>query len=186
MAIACDKRLGQQAMTVSMNYPKVFSVNNNVFYGLAGFASDVQTVSEHVTYKCNLYQLEEGRQMAPKTFANMLSALLYEKRWGPYFISPVIAGIDEATGEAYICSTDLIGCMSEAHDFAVGGTASPGLYGMCEALWEPDLGPEELFETAAQAMLNALDRDALSGWGAEVFLLTRDRCVRRTLRGRQD
>ena len=37
------------------------------------------------------------------------------------------------------------------------------LLGMCEALWQPDMSPEEIFECIAQALTNALDRDASSG-----------------------
>lgn len=88
---------------------------------------------------------------------------------------------------------DLIGCPMETKDFVVGGTCTEQLYGMCESLWRPDLvmailctytltfafvcdqcliqEPEDLFETVSQALLNAVDRDALSGWGAIVHIM---------------
>jgi 20S proteasome subunit beta 3 len=47
-------------------------------------------------------------------------------------------------------------------------------------------GPEELFETISQAFLNAVDRDALSGWGAYVYIIEKDKVTRRLLKGRQD
>lgn len=56
-------------------------------------------------------------------------------------------------------------------DFVVAGTCSEQLYGMCEALWEPDLAPNELFESISQALINACDRDAISGWGAVVHIM---------------
>lgn len=31
--------------------------------------------------------------------------------------------------------------------------------------------PDDLFETLSQALLNAVDRDALSGWGAVVHIM---------------
>jgi len=31
--------------------------------------------------------------------------------------------------------------------------------------------PEDLFETVSQSLMNAVDRDALSGWGAIVYIL---------------
>lgn len=34
---------------------------------------------------------------------------------------------------------DVIGCINWAKDFVVSGTAGPSLYGICEALYEPDL-----------------------------------------------
>lgn len=42
---------------------------------------------------------------------------------------------------------------------------------MAESLWEPNLAPEDLFETISQTLLNAVDRDAYSGWGAVVWLI---------------
>jgi 20S proteasome subunit beta 3 len=42
---------------------------------------------------------------------------------------------------------------------------------MLEALYQPDLGPDELFETMSQAFLSAVDRDAISGWGVVTYIL---------------
>jgi len=33
-------------------------------------------------FRHKLYQLREERDMKPETFASLVSALLYEKRWG--------------------------------------------------------------------------------------------------------
>lgn len=85
------------------------------------------------------------------------------------------------------CSSfDSIGCIDFAKDFIVSGTASDQLFGTCEGLWEPDLEPEDLFETISQALLNAVDRDALSGWGAHVYIIEKDKVTKRLLKGRQD
>lgn len=32
-------------------------------------------------------------------------------------------------------------------------------------------GPDDLFETISQALVNAFDRDAVSGWGAVVYIM---------------
>ncbi len=32
-------------------------------------------------------------------------------------------------------------------------------------------GPEQLFETVSQCLLSGMDRDALSGWGAVVYVM---------------
>lgn len=59
-------------------------------------------------------------------------------RFGPYFCSPVIAGLEQ-DGKAYLCGMDSIGAIETAHDFMVAGTAPDSLYGMCESMWRPDL-----------------------------------------------
>jgi 20S proteasome subunit beta 3 len=138
VAIACDLRLGMQALTVSNNFPKIFQYGD-VFLGLTGLATDVSTVSDLFRYKVNMYRLREERNISPQTMANLVSSSLYERRFGPYFVSPVIAGINQTTGKPFICGFDSIGCIDFAKDFIVSGTASDQLFGTCEGLWEPDL-----------------------------------------------
>lgn len=57
---------------------------------------------------------------------------------------------------------------------------------MCESMWRPGLGPDELFETLAQCLMSGQDRDALSGWGAIVHVITPNKVITRTLKGRMD
>ncbi|OMJ07554.1 putative proteasome subunit beta type-3 [Smittium culicis] len=185
VAIAADKRLGQQALTVDMEFEKIFPISNKTYIGLPGLATDVQTLREKFRYKANMYRLNEQREFEPKAFANMVSSTLYEKRFGPYFIEPIVAGLDK-NNEPYICGMDLLGCMDVAKDFIVAGSADENLKGMCEGLWEPDLEPEDLFETISQALLNAVDRDAISGWGAVVYIITPDSVITRHLKSRMD
>ena len=44
VAIASDKRFGIQYSTVSMDFPKIFEMGPHLYLGLAGLATDVQTV----------------------------------------------------------------------------------------------------------------------------------------------
>ena len=118
-----------------------------------------------------MYALNEEREMKPKTFGNMLCSLLYEKRFGPYYTEPLVAGL-EADNTPFICGMDLIGAPVYTDDFVVCGTAEDSLYGTCETMYRPNLEPDDLFETLAQALLSAVDRDCLSGWGGIVHIIT--------------
>lgn len=71
-------------------------------------------------------------------------------------------------------------------DFVVAGTCSENLYGMAESLYRPDMSSEELFEVISQALLSAVDRDALSGWGAVVHVITPEGVTTRRLKARMD
>ena len=44
VAIATDKRLGQQFLTLSREFPKIFSITDRLYIGLTGLATDVQTL----------------------------------------------------------------------------------------------------------------------------------------------
>lgn len=184
-AIASDSRLGIQGQTVSTKFQKVFKMHDRLFIGMSGLASDVQTLSQQLKYRLNLYKLREEREMKPITFGHMVSSALYEKRFGPWFVEPVVAGLN-SDGTPFITAMDLVGAEVFTSDFVVAGTCSESLYGMCESLYRKDLEPEDLFEVVSQALLSAVDRDAMSGWGAVVHIVTADRIVTRRLQARMD
>jgi 20S proteasome subunit beta 3 len=188
VAIASDLRLGNQALTVATNFEKIFPVTDRVYLGLPGLATDVLTLKERFRYRVNMYTIKEGREIEPQTFAHLVSSTLYERRFGPFFVEPIIAGLTKPSegSKPFIAGTDLIGCLTLPKDFVVAGTASDKLFGTAESLWEPDLEPEDLFETISQTLLNAVDRDAFSGWGAIVHIITPDKIITRKLKGRMD
>jgi len=188
VAIASDLRLGNQALTVATNFEKVFPVTDRIYLGMAGLATDVLTLRERFRFRVNMYTIKEEREIEPETFAHLVSSTLYERRFGPYFIEPIIAGITSPAkgSKPFIAGADLIGCLNFAKDFVVVGTASDELFGIAEGLWEPDLEPEDLFETISQTFLNAVDRDAFSGWGAIVHIITPEKVITRKLQARMD
>jgi 20S proteasome subunit beta 3 len=184
-AIASDRRLGVQFQTIATDFQRIFEIHETLYVGLSGLATDVQTMYQRLKFRHKLYNLREERNMRPETFASLVSAMLYEKRFGPYFCEPIIAGLNE-DGTPFICTTDLIGAKQLSKDFVVSGTASESLYGACESMYKPDLEPEELFETISQALLSSVDRDCISGWGGIVHVVSADQVITRTLKGRMD
>ena len=186
VGIAADRRLGVQLQTVSTDFTKLFDLGPKLYVGLAGLATDVQTVSNLLRFRKGLYELKEERDMSPPVLAHTLSALLYEKRFGPYFCEPIVAGLDDKTNRPFLAGMDLIGAAVNEHDFVVSGTCTGNLYGMCESLYRPNMKPDQLFETLAQALLSAVDRDAMSGWGGVVHIITPDGVTTKELKGRQD
>jgi 20S proteasome subunit beta 3 len=186
VAIASDRRYGIRNQTVGMNFERIFKMHDSCFVGLSGLATDVQTVSQKLKFRANMYKLREERDIKPSAMANLVSSLLYEKRFGPYFCEPIICGIEGDDNKPFICAQDLIGAACYASDFVVGGTCGEALYGMCESLFKKDMEPEDLFETISQALLSSVDRDCLSGWGAVVHIITVDKIITRELKGRQD
>jgi len=185
VAICSDMRLGVSQQTVATDFQKVFKIHDRMFVGLSGLATDMQTLLHKFKFRHNLYKLREERNMKVETFANMVSAMLYEKRFGPYYCEPVIAGI-EADGTPYITGMDLIGAMAPASDFVVAGNNTESLFGACESFWRKDMEPEELFETISQCMVSGTGRDCLAGWGALVHVITMDGVITRTLKSRMD
>lgn len=67
-------------MTLGCDFQKIFPINDKLYVGLPGLASDVETLNEKFRMKVNLYKMNEDREITPKTFAHLVSSTLYEKR----------------------------------------------------------------------------------------------------------
>ncbi|KAF7684734.1 Proteasome subunit beta type-3-A [Astathelohania contejeani] len=185
VTIISDNRLAQRSITTSTSYTRIHKINPRLYIGLASFVPDCQVLLKKLIKNYNLFELNEGRPMEPSEFTQMVSYILYSKRFSPYIVMPVIAGI-QSDGTPYVANMDQIGCITDPTDFVVAGTAEKNLAGLCEAIYEPELDEEELFTVTTQAFLNAIDRDALSGWGAVCYSITPERVIKRTIKGRQD
>lgn len=185
-AIGTDLRFGVQGMTVATNYEKVFEIGPQLYVGLPGLATDTETVVQRLKLRVNLYELKEGRKMQPAVLTKMIANMLYERRFGPYFVEPVIAGWDTKKQKPFVGSMDVIGCITETDEFALAGTCNEQLYGMSEALWQPDMTPDELFECISQTMMNAFDRDAVSGMGAIIHIIEKGKVTTRKIKTRMD
>jgi 20S proteasome subunit beta 3 len=186
VGIASDRRFGAKQQTIGMDMQRVFKINNRTLIGFGGLATDVSTVYEDLKMKTDLYKLREDRDIKVKTFDNLVSNYLYSKRFGPFFIEPVIAGLDGDDFTPFLSGQDLIGMPVFTENFVVVGTAESSLYGVCETFYKPDLGPDELSEVMAQCIVQATDRDCLSGYGATIYILTPDRLIVREVQGRHD
>mmetsp|Transcript_350 Transcript_350/g.634 ORF Transcript_350/g.634 Transcript_350/m.634 type:complete len:205 (-) Transcript_350:80-694(-) len=185
VAIASDQRLGVQLQTLACDATRVFRMNDTLYLGLTGLMTDITSLENTFKFKLNLYKMREGRNIAPTTFANLVSSTLYEKRFGPYFSEPVIAGLNKDK-TPFLCAMDLLGAAAFADDFVVSGTCAESLFGTCETFYRPNMNPDELFECISQSLLSALDRDCISGWGAMVYVITPEGTTVRKLKARMD
>lgn len=148
VAIASDKRFGVEMSTISNSVSKLFEYGNNIILGMSGLSTDISSLyiehdlkhfrSRVFDNKFKLFKLQRNSMMTTYQFMNFVSSTLYSRRFSPYFVEPVLCGIDH-DGESRIASTDLIGCINYADDFVVSGTASNSLYGICESYFEPNL-----------------------------------------------
>lgn len=185
VAIASDLRYGQQFQTIATSFAKYFRITKKSYLGLTGLTTDVQTFAAKIQEHANLYKLDEEREMSPEVLSHFVAAFQYEKRFSPYIINPVIAGLNDKN-EPFVSSMDSIGATTKPGNFVVAGTAAEYLYGVCESFWKPDMEASELAECAASVFLAGIGRDAYSGWGAQITIICPDVIVTRELKCRQD
>lgn len=180
VAIGTDTRLGVSLQTVGTNFQKVFIMQDNIIMGLAGLATDIQTFHKKIQYKLNMYKLRENRDMLPRTFASLVGTTLYEHRFGPFFVTPIVIGLQD--GQPIIYNYDAIGTQTDTEKFAVIGSAGDNFHALCEAYYKEGLGAEQLEDIVANTLVSGLDRDILAGWGGKVYVMTNDKITEKCLK----
>ena len=98
--------------------------------------------SEKLQFRLKMFKLREDRDITPTMLGSLVSSMLYERRFGYYFVEPIVCGLEpqeDGSSKPFVMATDLIGAACFPGNFAVGGTCSESLYGMCESLWKEDM-----------------------------------------------
>ncbi|KAH8254949.1 hypothetical protein KR038_009599 [Drosophila bunnanda] len=186
VVIATDYHPGShQTELPDSGFKKVFKVNSRTFLGLTGLQMDILAVRDRAMNRHNQSELSQCREMSPKEFSMVLSNLLSKQRSKPYYVEPVVAGLEPdleaGTLKPYICYMDWIGCRKETQNFLVAGTCAAQLTGMCSTLWKPDLSPDELFEVISTALHRGLARHPTTRLGTSllVYLIAEDTITER-------
>lgn len=182
--IISDTRLGDGNITKSCNFQRVFQITPQGFVGFTMFAPDGQIMIKDIKRESKLFELANGRNMSVNELSNCVSHYLYKHRTSPRYVEPIIAGID-VNGLPFISGQDCLGCPAE-YSFVASGTAEKNLIGLAEALFTENMDDTDLFTTGMQIFLNAIDRDALSGWGAVAYLIGQESVTRREVKSRMD
>ena len=105
VAIASDTRFGVSQTTLAHDMQRIFKINNTTLLGMSGLQSDVLTVKHELEMQTKIYSLEEHRDIGCRTFNNFVSSFLFSKRFGPYFVEPLVAGLEEG-GKPFISGSD--------------------------------------------------------------------------------
>lgn len=78
-------------------------INGQLLCGFTGLWTDVLTVMQDLSSEVALKSLGEGdRPISPAALAGLLSTLLYSRRGSPFFVEPIVAGLD-SRGKPYLC-----------------------------------------------------------------------------------
>ncbi len=170
VVLAADRRVSYGTFVLSKSAKKVFLVNERVGISTAGLPGDFQELVDVVKFNMTLYELDLDRKASPTNVAKLLSLLLYQGRFrGIYYAELIVGGLEN--GEPKILVLDPAGGLME-EKFAAVGTGAQIATGILEREYEESLGEEEAISLAEKAMREAISRDALSGDGIDLLVIT--------------
>ncbi|MEM0017468.1 MAG: proteasome subunit beta [Candidatus Korarchaeum sp.] len=170
VVLAADRRVSYSSFILSKSARKVFLINERVGISTAGLPGDFQELVDIARYNITMYELENDKVATPTNVARLLSILLYQGRFsGIYYAEIIVGGIDGGGPRVFVL--DPAGGLME-ENFAAVGTGAQIATGILERNFRDGMSEGEAVELAERSMREAISRDALSGDGIDILVIT--------------
>ena len=167
--LAAEKRVSYGYYIMSRAGKKVFKITDRIGAACAGLVSDMQILVREVGAYARLYEYEVGRPMSVRAAAKLMSNILFAQRLFPLLTQTIVGGIDEEGPVLYVL--DPLGSVVPDKYAAVGSGAEIAM-GVLEADYKDGIAVSDGRELALKAIRSAISRDAISGDGVDVLLIT--------------
>ncbi|KAJ1913837.1 Proteasome subunit beta type-6 [Mycoemilia scoparia] len=166
--------------------PKAFKFTNNTVLATTGYRADCKSMAKSVQAQITKYAHDHGKEMSVEAMAQMLSIMMYQKRFFSYYVFPIVAGIDKE-GKGAVYSYDPVGNMERVGFRAFGSSSAllqPFIDDQLGFKNRADIKPEEreLHLPDLQQAKNiitdvfngAAERDIYTGDGLQLFTITKE------------
>ena len=171
VVLAADRRATAGTMIAHKRTKKVYKIDDNLGLTTAGLVGDLQLLARYITAEAELYKLKRSLPMSVEAAATLTANILAGRRYFPYWVQLVIGGVDPRGNHVF--SLDMAGGSLE-DKYVSTGSGSPYVYGILEDHWTDDTDIKAGVDLAVRAVNAAMRRDAASGEGIDVAVITRD------------
>eukprot|EP01115_Flamella_aegyptia_P005407 TRINITY_DN227_c0_g1_i1.p1 TRINITY_DN227_c0_g1~~TRINITY_DN227_c0_g1_i1.p1 ORF type:complete len:216 (+),score=58.20 TRINITY_DN227_c0_g1_i1:74-721(+) len=177
--VAADTRLSEGYSIASRYAPKIFRLTDKCVLATSGMQADAATLQKTIKIRLEMYQHQNGKQMSTPAIAQMLSNMLYYKRFFPYYTFNVLAGVDEQ-GVGCVYSYDAVGSY-ERVKYSSSGTGQTLTQPLLDNqvgkknqqnVLETDLTVTEAEELVKDAFNSAGERDIYTGDHVDMYTIT--------------
>ncbi|UCD14239.1 MAG: archaeal proteasome endopeptidase complex subunit beta [Thermoplasmatales archaeon] len=167
--IASERRATTGTLIAHKATKKVYKIDDHLALGTAGLVGDLQVLARYLSAEVNLYRLKRDRNVPIKSAATLMSNILNQRKFYPYYVQLILGGWDSEGG--HIFSLDAAGG-AIPDKYTAGGSGSPYVFGVLEDQYKDDLTADEGIDIAVRAISAAMERDAASGNGIDVAVIT--------------
>ena len=166
VVVGADHRATMGHFIANKNVQKLFRIGKNLALTTAGLVGHAQSLSRTLSAEISLFELRRQQPMTVKGAATMTANILVGK---PHWVQLLIVGVDEEGGHVY--SIDSAGG-SIPDSYCATGSGSPYMYGVLEDNYTDGMNRSEALKLAARALYASGQRDAASGNGMDLAVIT--------------
>jgi proteasome beta subunit len=169
--LSSEKRVSYGYMVMSKSGKKTFKITNYIGAACAGLIADMQVLLRQVAAYTKLYELDHKRRITVQSASKTIATLLFQRRFFPYITQTIIGGIDDKGPSIYVL--DPLGSLIR-DTYATVGSGAEIAIGVLEDSYRTDLSLAEGKDLIIRAMKSAIARDAASGNGIDLMIITND------------
>jgi len=170
--IASDRQTTAGMMVYHKKTQKLYQITDNILMGAAGLVGDIQALVKILQANLKLKYLRSKNEPTAEEAASFLSTLMNYYKWFPFFSEVIIVGKDNDDYNIY--SIDEAGGLEKFDNFTSTGSGMVFALGVLETEYKENMGEEEAKELAKRAIMAAIKRDLGSGYGIEIWTLTKE------------
>jgi proteasome beta subunit len=151
---------------------KVHKIDNHVGVTIAGTVAEAQNMIDTLRYYANIYKLENQKPIPVKSLARISANILFATRFYPLIADFLIGGWDSSDGYV-IYSVDFFGAITK-EDAVSTGSGSPVALGIIEDEYKKGMSVKQVIPIAVRAVTAAIKRNAGTGDGFDVAVITKE------------
>ncbi len=170
VVLAADKRATMGYFIASKEVDKIFPVADRMAMTIAGVTGDAQSLVRLIRAELELYKYSRGASLTVEGAASLLANILQGSKYFPYIVQLLLAGYDSAPR---LFDLDLVGGLI-AEKYTSTGSGSPVAFGMLDEYYREEMGREDAVRLAVKSVNAAIKRDAPTGEGIDLVVVTRE------------
>jgi len=173
VVVAADKKATMGYLIANKESDKILLLDDHIVMTVAGVWGDAQALGRYLKAEFKLFHLQNGRKISVRGAASMVSNILQNNKFYPYYVQLIIAGYDDSGPSVY--TLDAIGSSEQEKKFFSTGSGSPMALGVLEDSFKEGMSVEEGSKLAHRAVKAAIGRDIASGGNAiDVGVINKD------------
>jgi len=178
VVMAADRQSTAGTIIMNKDSQKIKPITDYLLFAGTGMVSDIQRSVKLAGAELRLKELRSKSRPSVKQGANLVATMIYQSIRQPtmlqFMVGSLIGGVNE-DGNAELYSIDPSGGIKEIEDYDANfGSGMPFVLGLLERQYKENMTVKEGVELAVEAIKSSTQRDTGSGFGIDVFTITKE------------
>jgi len=180
IVMAADRQVtAGNSVVMSKDKEKVVKINDYLVFSACGLAAASDRIKKILPAELRLKELRSRSRPTVKQAANLLASIIYSTIRQPSMVpdqmGALLAGYNE-DGSVELYTIDPAGSIKEIKDYDANfGSGMAYVLGLLERQYKPGVSIDEGVELAKEALKSSTQRDVGSGYGLDIYAITKDR-----------